>query len=400
MLVPVASGGAALALHVYQRRRWIEATREAASLLGIEWERGGWRERAYAAGIIRGAAVRIRIATIGAGRGRHSVMRISIESGDAFGGLRLKREGMFSGLAKLFTGEDIELETEEFDSVIHVTSGNAADAVSRLGRKVRDAAMKAIAGRGGELSAGGITIESRRIICDPRELERIVRELLALVAALEDQPRRIEQRLLLNATKDPSSGFRARNLKLLIDRYPKSAEATEALRAGLTDRSASVRLCAARAVGERGLDTLLNLAFGTLNTPDVRLDALLAIGPLFLSARKALDRATEAEVFLIALLADRKNPICEKAARALAFCGSRDAIAALLPCTKGMTTPAPLKASAQEAIARIQTRVGGEGGRLSLTEPSGGELSLEDSEGALSVSDGGESPAGAINQRR
>jgi hypothetical protein len=389
--LPIAAFAAFSAWSIYRRRAWSISTREVAESLGLEWSKGAWNERPFAAGRIGADVVRIERYLAGSGRQRHWAMRIRVDTPLAYDGLTLSRESALAGITKVFTGEDVEIGADAFDRAIKVGGAADAEAISWLGCEVRAAAMSAIDGLGAKLACGEIKLETPNVRYRAAELEQTVRTMLALSSALKRQPRRIEERLLANATEDPIPAVRARNLRALVERHRPSREVSAAIERARDDRAPIVRVIAAAAMGDEGLDRLLALAASADAPSAVRAQACLAIGPRFLSNASARAEAKEIERSLVGLLDDPHEATAATAARALAFAGSLDAVPQLLAHAEGLMRSGALKSAAKEAVADIRARIGGEGGRLSLAAADGGELSLEQAAGAgaLSLEDAG-----------
>ncbi|MEO1338015.1 MAG: HEAT repeat domain-containing protein, partial [Myxococcota bacterium] len=85
-------------------------------------------------------------------------------------------------------------------------------------------------------------------------------------------------------------------------------------------------------------------------------------------------------------LKDREAEVRVAAVRALGIIGDRDVVAKLIPLTRGLAQPTPVKEAARAAVVSIQSRTGGVRGGLAvvelseeggLSEPSSSDPDLE-----------------------
>lgn len=96
---------------------WSAAARE----LGFAYAPGSWKSHRGMHGAIEGRAVEISTITRGSGKHKQTYTRFEIAYGQSLGlGLRLTRQGFFSGVAKFFGGQDIEVGDAEFDENVVV----------------------------------------------------------------------------------------------------------------------------------------------------------------------------------------------------------------------------------------------------------------------------------------
>jgi hypothetical protein len=166
--------------------------------------------------------------------------------------------------------------------------------------------------------------------------------------------------LLFKATADARSRAILEGLFNASDRAAQ--EAAVRRYAWLRDAAAAVPVAALMGVADPGLANLCA-------------DTLIAMGP------------SDAEPSLLAMLALDNEARQLQAVNVLAAVGTRRAVEPLRALTRGFFT-GPLGEAAEAAIQRIQRRVGGSGGRLSLAaDGSGGELSVSGDPGGLSVNE-------------
>ncbi|HUJ27712.1 MAG TPA: HEAT repeat domain-containing protein [Myxococcales bacterium] len=335
---------------------------------------------------------------------------------------------------RLFTGDAM------FDAAVRVR-GSPEDVVPLLGAQARSV-VRELASQGAELKRGRLRL--RRMGPPPKDAHALAAwgGLIAELAAHLSQQAR-KSLLLENTVTDPEPGVRAKNLALLVDKFPRSAEVAQAVQAGLDDLDAAVRVIAAahqrgetargvlrgvvvdaRVDGETRLtafnrlvaifgypadlaSTLLHDADWTLQRAAVtaardardlsqlpRLCALTREEPAELAQAAAVALGAlgdaRAEPALIALLGHREERVQIAAASALGAFGSVRSVEPLLPLTRGLLH-GDLHAAARDAVRRIQSRLGdADAGRLSVAEPRPeGALSVSEAEGGeLSVHPG------------
>jgi len=258
----------------------------------------------------------------------------------------------------------------------------------------------------------------------------------------------ILRRLAYNSHRDPEAGVRLQNLRLLIRDHPLEPETAEALRTARSDVSPEVRLEAAKELGAKGREVLLELAEGTLGDtlsaeavsslgrelPIERVRAILgrvlhsdhvqtaracleALGAstaaedidtlaqvmageqcdLAAAAATALGStgSPAAEPLLIPALQEEPEALQVAAANALARVGTATAVLPLKEVAERIYYPEARKA-ARQAIAEIQSRLpGASPGQLSLAGAEAGQLSLAQTEaGQLSLA---QDPAGQLS---
>jgi HEAT repeat protein len=271
----------------------------------------------------------------------------------------------------------------------------------------------------------------------PEALKRVL-ELARRLAPPPDVPRRIAD----NLKTEPDGGVRLRLLTTLNREFADLPLTREALIAARDDPDAQVRLRTGIALGPAGTDVLVHLADGegaddattemAVATLGERLTVAQALSILrgalrtrrsataracigALGARGGAEGATmltkvlavegpelataaataladthaaSAEGPLLAALDNTDATVRLAAARALGRAGTVDAIASL---KQAEAHDPPLRATARQAIATIQSRLPGaapgqlslavaDSGRLSLATEDGGQLSLPDEE--------------------
>jgi len=325
-------------------------------------------------------------------------------------------------------GREIETGDKKFDDTF-VIKGPRAFVCALLDLQVRRMLMQAKAEGLLEISDGELRFDGQETKL--AHILGLFRDLGRCFADKQELPRR----LLENVRRDPRPGVRLQNLLVLIREYPGDPNTTRALHVGAKDSDVEIRLRAAQELGAEGRGVLQELAAG-LRDDAVSAQAVAALGsalPLerlrsvlggarkkgkFETARACLEAlahlggaavATLAEVTanesfelavtaarglgaigdpaaeptLLAALA-RDNPeLQEAAAAALGRVGSA---AAVLPLQEAAEHSGALRRAARRSISEIQARLDDAlPGQLSLAATEGGQLSLADEAGQLSL---------------
>jgi HEAT repeat protein len=358
--------------------------------------------------------------------------------------LELKGEGAWSGLKKVFTGEDVLLGDKLFDEVVHVT-GQEEVAVAVLGREARSAVMRLVCELDGKVKDGCVQLERKGVMRPESELGDALRALVSVAQCLVLDS--VSGALRANALQDPDPGTRLRNLQLLVEKFSGAQDTNRALEGALLDPAAEIRLLAAARIGSaRALPVLAALVEDRAAAEEVRVAALekllaqfdypkaapsvaaalaaqgdrlrraalsgIAVacdasflqtiialaagapGPVAEAAAKALGNFGDAraESVLLQLLKRDSVEVQRAAAAALGLVGTVRAVEPLLLLTQGLLADARCKELARDAVRRIQGRLGdAAAGQLSLTEhadqagglsvaPGGGELSIAPSD--------------------
>ena len=405
--------------------------RGAASELLLSFVREGLRARRTIVGKRDG--VTIEISQSG---GKNAATCFKVTPQALAPSLTVRAEGAWTNLGKILTGEDVLLRDPDFDRDVNI-HGHEDEVVALMDHRTRRGVMELV-GLGGSIEDGTITLRRPGVARDRAELVRLTSLLLDLGKRLNHRP--FPVRLLENAQSDPLFDVRVRNLEVLAKRYGFLAEAKTATARALEDKSPRVRVAGALLdKGEAGLTVLQSLVQDAGVPADVRAASLEHLVTIFsyenakaavsaaleasdvglkraavaaVSRAKDADRALEiaalasetdaalceavattlgqlgdarAEGALIKLL-DREEPAVRlAAAKALGLVGTVHAVEPLLPLTRGLLGDDKVREAAQDAVRRIQLRLGdAEAGRVSIAK-------VEDVAGAVSVAaDGGE----------
>ncbi len=345
----------------------------------------------------------------------------------------VRPEGAGAAFEKLFDGGEIVLGDPGFDGAAHVR-GEASLARAVLAHDVRRSLTELLGGtlriqtaRGEEALPVSALVTGDELAvdvhCNSSGAEGWLKEALARLTALAEglvPPGDVAAAIAGRASTEPDAGVRLGNLQLLARAFPGHPATAAALRAGCCDPDDEVRLEAALVLGTEGEGVLRDLAasegarealaaravealgaaFGVDGAVRVLGDALASgrarvaaacAGVLGMLGSEAADRAEPALVEALSLEA---SEVRAAAAEALGRIGTPRAVLPLLECAAAHPLDLPVRRSAREAVARIQSRVeGGSPGQLSLADGDTGRLSLtedEDAAGRLSLEPDGE----------
>jgi HEAT repeat protein len=388
----------------------------------------------------------------GSSRGRS--IRITLEGSS---GITLRPEILVTPLEKATGAREIELGDEGFDRDVYihgpedvlraVLDGHTRQVVRRL-------FQSGFKNFGGTIVDATVTIRDGDIVAEFDQNEgvrahlSVVLETLLDIACRLDRPTSIVKRIVDNTRTEPEWQVRRGNLLLLANDHPRHPATREALLRGCEDERQAVQLECALALGvgpaeatlteiatsewaddadaaravaaliarlprERAL-TILNHALRSrrLQTARASLEVLGEIGgdevvaplarvlrvehgDLALAAARALgaSKGAGAEVPLLHALS---SPDMDTAIAAAAALGQAGTASAVMPLKEAAErSSGALRKAAREAIAEIQSRLGGASpGQLSLADGEAGQLSLadEDPRGRVSITaDGGRS---------
>jgi HEAT repeat protein len=339
--------------------------------------------------------------------------------------------------------DDIELGDPAFDRLYRI-DGDSTLAWTLLGVKTRRHLLELARGGRVQIANGQVEIEISNT--SRPALSRRLTQVIA-VARLLTQPRSVVDRLAEIAARDPQPAMRLRAVSALSREFRQEPAALRALRLACADKSAGVCLEAASAIGPAGRATLLDLAERGARCAPQALDALdggvspervialldraarhgaieLARACLNLLGRIGSDACIAPLVAQLeappqtlgAILGTRSDEIAATAAAALGQTGSpraeppliaalarpemdvRTAVAQALGRVGSVAAVVSLKEAAEassegdfrrtvrQAVAEIQSRIGGSPGELSMATAESGQVSLaDDRAGGVSV---------------
>jgi HEAT repeat protein len=416
---------------------WRKAAAEAGLAAVEERERFVGRELSGRAGPLT-----VRFERFKRGKGP-SGTRIEIAGlGHGDFGLSFRREGLGTRLDRVLTGErDIETGDATFDREVFV-SGRPALARAVLGAEARRAVRALTSGRlpvpGApwvearvDVGSGKITVEIVESVFDDPDRPRVSGAMLRWLldaARLLSTPASVPAAIAALTREDPEPGVRLACLRHLLEAFATDPATRAALLAARADPDPAVRVEAALAAGEDGVETLLDAARAEGTADGLRAKAIVGLGerlPLDL-AREALGRAgddehrtsalacvealggmgdravpaltaalassdgevavaaaralgrtaTASEAALVAVLADGRPAVRVAAAESLGRVGSVETVPALRDAAE-RSDEGGMRRAARQAIASIQARLSGAApGQLSLAAGEAGELSL------------------------
>ncbi|MCK6545087.1 hypothetical protein L6R52_04410 [Myxococcota bacterium] len=331
--------------------------------------------------------------------------------------VQLSPEGRLSALARVIGADDVQAGDSAFDTAVRVR-GPVPEALVLLDHTTRNT-LTGLAPRGFELRDGAFSMLRPRP--DGEDAEHALRQELARAHGLVKRfasPLPLEVRLAERVTTDPSMLHRAECLAALAKLAPHFVQALAEsgqlarwpalrlaacllvdhlddtfFRAAIVDAAiepaarASALAKLARRHPPTALATIADRAMSADATPYLEEAALRVLRSAVATESKIVDTLSEAS--LLGLLRDAGGDDEVALVQRLEHVGTDAALEALLTRTSGLFVRAPLKRAARTAVAAIERRVGRDRGKLSLTAPAGGELSVPPSDrGAMSIADG------------
>jgi hypothetical protein len=338
---------------------------------------GGWFGKDTLNGTVQGQDVFVDTFTTSSGKSQQTWTRI--QSRDSVpAGVKIGREGVFSGLGKLFKGEDLQIGDTAFDDAILIRGPERmlraqldADNRNRLSTALMDHSL--------EVVDGVVRWQKMGTVTEPHRLSAAIDEVVDVARALDVRGLDVTQALLDNLRDDPAAGVRRQCLlQLMEDRDPEVVK--QALRIAESDGSPQVRLVAkmqaiknAPAVGWAEVHM-----FASAKEPDH------AVFAAQLVRKHTLHAGHDA---MVDLLGRDDADVRVAAAKALAVIGRREAVEHLLPLTKGLLADEQVKSATRFAVESIQGRLGRSGaGGLAVVDdgPQQGRLSVMGGDGQLS----------------
>jgi hypothetical protein len=308
------------------------------------------------------------------GRGDEKSTTIVVDSrGRISNRVELRAEGIVSGLTKAFTGPDVETGHDAFDDEV-VVWGNPTLLASLLDAETRRRVLHFVS-RGGRVRNGRLELTVPGELTTSGEVVGLMRESLELTGNLVE-PGHLAEKLGQNAVWDPIAGVRAACLRRLLERFPSHPVVAETLKTLLRDPDEEVRLVAACAAGDEGVEVLLEIVRSADTEPFQAamavgaLGARLPIGVAMVTLERALVRAQlglagaviealgrigseRAVDRLTDLLVFDQEQVAVEAARALGLSGAASAEWALLAALAQPS--AAVQIAAAEALGKLGT---------------------------------------------
>lgn len=428
-LLLLGATGLGFGIGILRARKARQVFEQAADLLGLpRTEIRGWLHMRVE-GQCRTFPVQVREEA----RGKSGVWTVvEVKAGRRVpDNLFLGREGIGASFGKLFVGEDIATGDERFDAAV-VVRGPASRALALLDEETRHRVTELVKA-GGKVKDGVVSIALHRRFRDGEALSGIIQQLVAVAERLA-QPDQTVERLAALARFDAVPGTRHRCLQELIGSHSGDPLTDMALRSALADRTPEVRLLAAVALGDAGLDCLREIVASGGTSPEVARSAVEALGERLpeevaltrlekavragherlvhvlverfgpstsrqgvarlarqlrhetpaetaAACARALGRTGSAAAVapLVAALARDGAAVRAAAAEALGKVGSVGTIAALREAASGNLMSPSVRRAAVAAIAEIQSRLTGAApGQLALSRGEAGSLALAD----------------------
>ena len=347
---------------------------------------------------------------------------VAVPGPPGFSEVRIRREQH-----RLLGAREIEIGDEIFDSTFFI-EGPRRLVFVLLDGETRRLLIRVNSESRLKISGGKLRAEM------PDYQVPILLPLLLDIAQRLTQPVDAARQLARNANLDPVEGVRLLNLLFLIRELPGEPETVEALRNACSDPSPEIRLRAARELGSKARDVLMELAESqpedavtaqavSVLGRELPFDRASAILDQALRRRRlqtagaclaALGKSGDAEAVdvLARVLAREQGELADAAALALGRTGSPAAEAPLIRALRreraesraaaakalgriGSAAAVPplkeaaerfshdpeLRRAARQAIAEIQSRLpGASPGQLSLATDPAGQLSLRSPE--------------------
>ncbi len=262
------------------RGKWKATMLAVADGLKLQYDPGSFTKSASAYGMHDAFHVKVDSYTVSSGNSQQVYTRIVVGT-DLPRSLRFKKEGMFSGFKKMFTGSDVEVGIDVFDEAFLLDGRRELDVLSRMGGRARAAMWQAIGSGGAEVKDGEIVWTTGGRVKDPGKLIATTRALLELAKALSDHPGRNGEALLNHASNDRDARFRRTCLQALIRELPNSEATRTAVERAAHDADAGMRYLAAKTQGTAGHELIRALLRSGDLPEDLRSEAAALLGPGF-----------------------------------------------------------------------------------------------------------------------
>ena len=235
-------------LLIYQSIRngkaWKARLAAVAEHYGLFHDAGSWLKAAKSTGSVGSSSLTFDSYTVSTGKSSTTYSRITLST-QLPQGLKIKKEGILSGLAQALLGQDVQAGLTAFDDNFVLDGIDELEVLAFLDSRTRQAIWAAIGREGATLSKSEISYAQVGYMKTTEEMIRKADAMLELAQALEQSRGvRTPARLLQHAFEDPAPSFRARCFEALVRRRPRSSEAATALERGKTSEDAALRfLC-------------------------------------------------------------------------------------------------------------------------------------------------------------
>ncbi len=193
--------------------------------------------------------------------------------GDLPKDIQISRETAISSARKLLGHHEPKVGQAAFDEAVFL-EGDSTQLLSYLGRQARRDVMTCL-DRGARLHNGIVSLQLDARVTDPDVLSTDIEQLLAMASSLRRRERGQPSRLAENVRTDTNRVVRENCLDALYAHYGDLALTADLTTELLQDRSATIRLMAARKAGKKGNATLEQLVNSENAPQDVRVSAFL-----------------------------------------------------------------------------------------------------------------------------
>ncbi len=356
MLLPAQILGIALWLAYSQRQKHGNALQElATSVEGLQLHGDEVR------GTTQGMDLHVDTFASGTGDSRSTWTRFRLKDPTSLEAESIAAEGLFSGMGKLMSGEDIQLGDPSVDAKL-LLRGSEFEIVARMDADARRVVRLAVA-RGWEHDRGTWRYQRRGRMSNAAEMLAVLTHGFDVVRSLRLGERDWQEALVERALTDPLPSARLRALEVrLKSSEPLSSEDEERLIA----TGDEVGVVVAERMGVRGIP-IMKRALQAGNR-EVRLRAALGLakhGEGGVVARSVLAAALKVEAYQ------------ELVIEALEKVGTADEVPMLNSIADAWMHSH--RHRAKSAVRAIQSRIRGAGvGQLSLVASTGGGLAVAD----------------------
>jgi hypothetical protein len=290
----------------------------------------------------------------------------------------LRAEGLASQMAKALGGKEIVIGDAGFDSEVH--AHGSEDVLRALCDARTRSLLRTLVRLNGVVAKGIVHAGTAKALRDADPVTEVLEMALDLARCLVP-PENFVERIADLVRSDPEMGVRERCLGYLLRTYPQHPTVSAVIREALTMPSPALRVRAAIALGAEGHETLLGLVGSPELDAACAADGIRALG-------EALPEARGIEILEEALRRARR-PVVQAAIESLGLRGTAQAVPTLRAAIESPALDSGLRREAQDAIARIQSRLeGAETGQISVADAQAdaGQLSLSDTaSGRLSL---------------